>query len=150
MNILAQKIAHKCVFRDILQFAPKQRKFNTFHSPYSKELIQQCYQHSANSTVLQNSTVFISYCFQYSPCVIISRLQHARRTYTAKILAQPNRNSTDISAVSARFSISEFETVKLSHTRRNCLTQLQFISAVCDAFAHTSYSYFLFTEKSQV
>ena len=30
MDILAQKMAQKPVFRDVLQFAPKQRKFNTF------------------------------------------------------------------------------------------------------------------------
>ena len=79
----------------------------------STVLITLCYQHSTFSTVL-NSTAHIAQCFQdiaftkSFSTVVIARCFQPICAYTAKINSTAKeKNSTDASAASARFSISE-------------------------------------------
>ena len=111
-------------FFDIFQFALKQRNSSVIiaqclqNSMYITVLKAQYIQHSANKQSA-NSTVLAAQCF--STLLLEQRFQHS--TFCILLLAQCNntaslaslqlkintakeKNSTDISAVSARFSIS--------------------------------------------
>ena len=143
MDILARKQHTKRVYCDIQQFAPKQKNspelngLKAFqHSakieqcPYSTVLISLCFQHITFRTLILeyclqhivDSTVIIAQCFQYiafSTVLICVFSQFAR--IQPKYQHSQRKNSTDISAVSARFSISDIMQCREIHTALDSL-----------------------------